>query len=1018
MPQQTSPQFEQFQSVLRNLFMLDHAELDFGIYRIMNQKRKDIDAWLSDRLRQKVQLVLGQKQSETATAKQIELQKTIEAAKEAGFDPENSPKVKQLREELDTIGCPEEFENMVYSNLSTFFSRYYDDGDFISKRRYKENIYAIPYEGEEVKLHWANADQYYIKTAEYFRNYAFHLSEGKTVEFVLRETATEQNNNKAQGDQQRRFALYMPISKSEAETKDKTNTETDSKTENETENEGKTVEVDGDKLRIFFTYQLYPKATRQKDLAQQAHDTLKSLVPTEFYELFAPRPTENDKDRTLLQKHITDYVARNQFDYFIHKDLHNFLNRELDFYVKNEMLFIDDIDRKESKQFIALLDVVKAVKTIGREIIGFLASIEDFQKRLWKKQKFITQADYCITLDHIAPEFYADIIANDRQRNEWVRLFAIDKIAGDAFNDAYSEPLTEKFLTENQFLPLDTALFTPDFKRRLLATIDDLDNKTNGLLINSENFQALRLLQEEYTGQVKCIYIDPPYNTGSDGFTYKDGYQHSTWLAMMRDRLSLARQRLSDDGVIFISIDDNEQARLKILCDEVFGEENFVGIFPWRKRTAKSDVPFGVSQDYEWIIAYAKSEMFVASVDGKERKYFTTDDFPNRPWRIHDMSTQRTASERPNCYFTIINPKNGEKFYPNANRVWANNEETFKLYYDEHRIIFPGDYDFLNINKPVIRYWQEDDKKKSGENFGRVSASTKLPDNVGMSQDGTKEITKLFESKLFAYPKSLQLIKFFLNITNSPSSTVLDFFAGSGTTGHAVINLNREGGNRKYILVEMGDYFDTVTKPRVLKAAYSKEWKEGAPVGRDGVSQIVKCLRLEQYEDTLNNLVAQRPGEILTDRFEETRLLGYLLDTETRDSLFNLTWFDNPFDVRLKITQGNETRERQIDLVETFNYLIGLQVESFAWPKDGLCTVTGLTRHDEKTLVIWRDVNRVDNAVLNDFFAQSTYATPDKGFEVIYVNGDNRLESVRQEVDRWKVRLTEETFQKKMFEEA
>lgn len=1009
MPQQTSPQFEQFQSVLRNLFMLDHAELDFGIYRIMNQKRKDIDAWLSDRLRQKVQLVLGQKQSETATAKQIELQKTIEAAKEAGFDPENSPKVKQLREELDTIGCPEEFENMVYSHLSTFFSRYYDDGDFISKRRYKENIYAIPYEGDEVKLHWANADQYYIKTAEYFRNYAFHLSEGKTVEFVLRETATEQNNNKAQGDQQRRFALYMPISKSEAETKDKTNTETDPKTENETENEGKTVEVDGDKLRIFFTYQLYPKTTRQKDLAQQAHETLKSLVPTEFYELFAPRPTENDKDRTLLQKHITDYVARNQFDYFIHKDLRNFLNRELDFYVKNEMLFIDDIDRKESKQFIALLDVVKAVKTIGREIIGFLASIEDFQKRLWEKRKFITQADYCITLDHIAPEFYADIIANDLQRNEWVRLFAIDKIAGDAFNDAYSEPLTEKFLTENQFLPLDTALFTPDFKHRLLATIDDLDNKTNGLLINSENFQALRLLQEEYTGQVKCIYIDPPYNTGSDGFTYKDGYQHSTWLAMMRDRLSLAKQRLSDDGVIFISIDDNEQARLKILCDEVFGEENFVGNVIWQRTYAPISLKKFYSESHDYCLTYAKKIdnlkfNLLPRGEKQNKDYKNPDNDPRGVWKVGNLTVGPAVQKQ---IYEIVGPT-GRKFLPPSGYCWRFTKEKFKQMCADKRIWFGAD----GSNSPVPKLFLSEVQD------GITPMTLWTFEEAGHNQEATREFRDLMSASVFTSPKPLRYIKRFLYIGSDSETTVLDFFAGSGTTGHAVINLNRVGGNRKYILVEMGDYFDTVTKPRVLKAAYSKEWKEGAPVGRNGVSQIVKCVRLEQYEDTLNNLVAQRPGEILTDRFEETRLLGYLLDTETRDSLFNLTWFDNPFDVRLKITQGNETRERQIDLVETFNYLIGLQVESFAWPKDGLCTVTGLTRHDEKTLVIWRDVNRVDNAVLNDFFAQSTYATPDKGFEVIYVNGDNRLESVRQEVDRWKVRLTEETFQKKMFEEA
>lgn len=278
----------------------------------------------------------------------------------------------------------------------------------------------------------------------------------------------------------------------------------------------------------------------------------------------------------------------------------------------------------------------------------------------------------------------------------------------------------------------------------------------------------------------------------------------------------------------------------------------------------------------------------------------------------------------------------------------------------------------------------------------------------------------MFGSLVMSYPKPTSLISYLIpfNDTNSPSSsTILDFFAGSGTTGHAVINLNREdGGARKYLLVEMGDYFDSVTKPRVLKAAYSKEWKDGLPVGRDGVSQIVKYLRLEQYEDTLNNLVTRRPGDDFPGLFEQTRRLGYLLDSETRESLFNLQWFDNPFDVRLRVTRGQETREQTIDLVETFNYLLGLRVERQTWPRDGLCTVEGRTTRGETALVIWRDVSKVDNDALNDFFAAHTSAhgAPDR----LYVNGDNRLQTLRPADDPRPVRLIEEVFQQKMFEKA
>lgn len=1012
MAQLQSPQFDKFQSVLRGMFMLDHAELDFGIYRIMNQKRKDIDVWLSDKLREKVQQVLRQNQSATTADKEAELQKAITQARDLGIDPETLPKVHQLREEIAATGSSEDFENEVYSHLSTFFARYYDEGDFISQRRYKRDVYAIPYEGEEVKLHWANADQYYIKTAEYFRNYSFRLPSGKTVEFALREAATEQNNNKVQGDQRRLFALYEPDSASDPE--------------------GKSVEADGDTLRIWFTYQLYPKSTKQKDLAARAYEAVKALVPTAFYEALALRPAEKDKNRTLLQKHITDYVARNQFDYFIHKDLRRFLTRELDFYVKNEMLFIDDIDAQRGEQFLAFLAVVKAVKTIGGEIIGFLASLEDYQKRLWEKRKFVTQADYCITLDHIAPEFYAEIAANDRQREEWVRLFAIDKIEGNAFNDAYSVPLTEKFLTENKFLPIDTALFSADFRQRLLATIDDIDSKTNGLLINSENFQALRLLQEEYAGQVNVVYIDPPYNTVHSEILYKNQYKHSSWLTLLNNTLSLVPRFWNKEYSFGLSIDDFEMTNISKLLDDKFPElEKSMVIVNHHPQGAGGRL----SRTHEYLILLSQSTMpsylgEPVEAHQEDRSFMRSGTADNNyrygRWKsfyalLYDPKTKKiVGAEDPVPldvkYPTDVTEEGYERIYPinsrGEERVWRSSYLTGRNRAENGEL-------WLSDGGSIYQSIDHDDNRE-------VLFSNWTDAKFNAGTQGANILNDMGLKGTFDYPKSIKTIEVALwaQSFGNLNAVVMDYFAGSGTTGHAVINLNRDDANRqvkanrKYILVEMGDYFDTVTKPRVLKAAYSKEWKDGAPVSRDGVSQIVKVVRLEQYEDTLNNLVVRRPGEIITDRFEETRLLGYMLDTETRDSLFNLTWFDNPFDVRLRITRGNETREQQIDMVETFNYLIGLRVDSIAWPKDGLCTLTGRTRRGEKTLVIWRDVNKVDSTALNDFFTRSAYSTRDNEFDVIYVNGDNRLENIRQEGDTWKVRLTEETFQKKMFEEA
>lgn len=392
-------------------------------------------------------------------------------------------------------------------------------------------------------------------------------------------------------------------------------------------------------------------------------------------------------------------------------------------------------------------------------------------------------------------------------------------------------------------------------------------DETENLYIEGDNLEVLKLLQETYLGKIKMIYIDPPYNTGND-FVYNDDFSqdaddymsnsgqtdeegnrlvantesngrfHTDWLNMMYPRLKLARDLLSDDGVIFISIDDNEVENLKKVCDEIFGSVNFVATFPWRKRTAKSDVPFGVSQDYEWIVVYAKSNMFEASIEGGNRKYYETPDFPGRPWRIHDMTKQTTASERPNSFFTMINPKNGEEFPCDPNRTWRITKDTFQSYYDANEIVFPGDYDFLKISKPVARYFKDKDMAKAGDKFGRISVSTKFPDDIGMSQDGTKEIKSIFGVIPFGFPKNTKLLSYLLKIaTEKEDSLILDFFSGSATTAHAVIQLNAEdGGNRKFIMVQLPELCDEKSE------AYKAGYKNICEIGKERIRRAGKQL--------------------------------------------------------------------------------------------------------------------------------------------------------------------------------
>ena len=418
---------------------------------------------------------------------------------------------------------------------------------------------------------------------------------------------------------------------------------------------------------------------------------------------------------------------------------------------------------------------------------------------------------------------------------------------------------------------------TPTSKTLRPCRAESVDfDTTQNLYIEGDNLDVLKLLRENYLGKVKMIYIDPPYNTGND-FVYNDdfaqgktefeqrsglfdaeGHQtidpmqrnteangrfHTDWLNMIYPRLKVARDLLSDDGVIFISIDDNEVENLMKICDEIFGEMNFVAQIPWRKRTAKSDVPFGISQDYEFIICYARSNKFYASIAGGERKYYETPDYPGRPWRIHDLTKQTTASERPNSYFTMINPKTDDKYPANPNATWRITQDSFDDYYSQGRIVFPGDYDFLKIGKPVLRYWKEDDMQKAGEDFGRIAVSTKLPDIIGMSQDGTKEVTNLFDGKIFSFPKPSSLIKFLLNIINSRDSLVLDFFSGSATTAHAVMQLNAEdGGNRKFIMVQLPEKTDP--KSEAYKAGYPNICE----IGKERIRRAGKKIKEENKD--------------------------------------------------------------------------------------------------------------------------------------------------------------------------
>ncbi len=1006
--------YESFKKKLEEIFMMDHAELDFGIYRIMNQKRTDIQRFLDLELLPQVKQVLeGNNGGEADKAKK----RMAEIAASVGGNIEVLPKGTPMRDEYDKLEAQlaqsadtESMQAEVFSHLVTFFSRYYDGGDFLSKRRYKDNTYAIPYNGEEVKLHWANSDQYYIKTSEYFRNYTFVLpTSRKKVHFVLKDASTEQNNNRAANNMERRFALYVP------------------------ENNEPIVETTADgELNIYFTYELMPKATKQKDLLAAALDGIMPLVPADFNEMLtAKAPTKDNPNRTLLEKHLTDYTAKNSFDYFIHKDLGGFLRRELDFYIKNEVLHIDELD---AQLINSQLTIVRAIKQVGEKIIRMLAQLENFQKKLWLKKKFVVQSDYCITLDRVPEKLYPEIIANEAQRKEWVRLFTIDEIKGDLTTEAYSEPLTVEFLKQNPFLVLDTVFFDAKFKHQLVKSMENVDEQANGLLINSENFQALELLQEKFARRAKCAYIDPPYNAKSSEIMYKNTFKHASWLSLMENRINVARNLLRDDSVFEIAIDEVENARLCLLNDALL---DFY--------SGRADVSIVINPSGQQGKNFSTSSEYV---------HFYFQDEPN-------MLAKEIRSEENADIRGFMNGAKGE----GGNYLRTSGKTCFyPIYVKDNNVIGFGDVcedDFHPISANVVngdileiypidaegveRKWlfgrdtvsdiQSELSVKKNRNTGlyeiirtktEINYKTVWTDSMYSAKEhGTNLLSKMFKSPVFSFPKSLYAVKDCIGIAirNTQRSIVLDFFAGSGTTGHAVIEHNRdnENANHKYVLCEMGDYFNSATRPRIEKALYSRDWRDGKPISRNGISQCFKYIRLEQYEDTLNNLeIKKQQIDWHDDEFHESYMLSYMLDTETRDSLLNQKMFVNPFNMSLKTTKDNELVETKVDMVETFNYLIGLNVETEDWfENDNICVVQGKThRRGLKTLVIWRNCEYIDNEKLCRFFERMDFRTRDTEFDLIYVNGDNTLPNLRRDEENWKVVLTEEEFAKRMFEEA
>lgn len=1013
-----------FQTLLRELFQFDSADLDFGIYRIMNRKRGVIERFVSTDLPNVIDAELRggalARQAEAAAALEETRQRLVDGLGAGALDPDggvanpglaDTPLAQAYLQARAFAGAARSHaavEADVYNHLYAFFARYYQDGDFISKRRYGRGArYAVPYNGEEVYLHWANRDQYYIKTAEYFHNYDWRARNGVAVHFRLDRADVDRNNVKsarrffvprtgdAQWNPDRRVVTvpfaYRPLSAAEEKTYGR-----------------------GD-------------ANRQDKIAAAAAEALAARFDAPDAQAALNAEPAADGEPAPVERHLRRYARRNDSDFFIHRDLRGFLSRELDFYLKNEVLNLDNLTAAGERIADGWFQELRVIKSVGGKIIDFLAQIEDFQKMLWEKRKFVTETGWCVALRCIPQAFHAEIAANDAQWAEWRALSIIDDETAFLANGAKTRGDRIAFLKENPTSMVDTAHFDDDFADRLLAAFDDLDGATDGLLVHGENWQALRLLENTYAGDIQHVYIDPPYNTAIAPILYKNDYKHSSWLGMLENRLAASARLTSDSGVVTIAIDENEQERLGLLLSS---------LFPNRAKTCVTVVhnPGGIQGEnfsYNNEFSY-----FVYPARGRAIGRLSRDDNADvRPLR--DVSTgQHLRTDAANCFYPILVKDKAivgfgevcaDGFHPAGANV-ARGDGTVEVYPidasgTERKWVF-GRQNIEAIESELAVEWNRRRgiwdiiRRKTVFNYKTVWDDKRFNAN----SYGSKLLKSIFGSSVFTFPKSLHTVSESIHLATdrAPGDTiVLDYFAGSGTTGHAAMRLNRrDGKRRKFILVEMDKCFDIVLLPRIKKIAFAPEWKDGKPSRtatqdeRDRSPRIVEYIRIESYEDSMDSIrFDEAAGRRLEERIEGY-VLNYMLKWETKDSetLLNPAKLTDPFAYRLRVRANGNALERPVDVAETFNYLIGLRVRTRRVYMDDdrrYLVFRGETRAapGRVTVAIWRATDgwtEADYRRDRRFVAETKIADD---ADDIYVNGDSCIVGARPVEPLFKARM-------------
>jgi adenine-specific DNA-methyltransferase len=677
---------------------------------------------------------------------------------------------------------------------------------------------------------------------------------------------------------------------------------------------------------------------------------------------------------------LNHYTGKNTTDYFIHKDLKSFLQRELEYYLKNEVIRVDDFIADQSQQAMEVaLTRAKVVRHIGQKIIAFLSQIENFQKKLFEKRKFVVDTHYCFTLDKVPEELYDSILENEEQLQNWVELYAMDKWKGEL---QWDDKWTKAFLKEHPFMMVDTRFFDEDFKFELLSGFKNLDFELTGLLVNGENFQALKLMNSKFRNKIDGIYIDPPYNTKSSEILYKNSFKHSSWLSLLENRIEISKEFLQDQGLFTVTIDDYEVPNLWMLLYEKFGRGNHLGTAAIRINPGGRKSKRKLAAQHEYAIFFAKNENTEVSkiqVDPEDKSHSYKQD-ENRDWyeerNLRKEGKDSFGDEDANRYYPIyFDPETGKisskekleiEILPidtnGQKRIWRRGIEDIDDLFNEGDIFYKK-----------TKYGHQIYFRFRGGAFQETPKSFWEDAKFSASEHGTQKLLAMMGREVFSYPKSPYAVEECLNVLSDKKNALfLDYFAGSGTTAEAVIRMNKleKGSDRKFILVEMGQYFGVATLPRVKKSLFSRKWDNAVPRNKDGLSGGLKYHLIESYEDALNNIDFKNPEDTQQAMEFEDYMLHYMLDFETQGvsaTLLKEKAFETPFNYQLNIQRGHDSpKPESVDMVETFHYLIGLWVQTLRrheHQKRKYVVSKGQIRNEDATeevCVIWRKTKDLD----------------------------------------------------------